>query len=109
MLGLHPCSWTLRDVQMGHSMSVRRQVRCSWFLFRVSGAILVAWLAIGWHPVSAQYRQPATVTSVVDGDTIKVRLDSGQTITVRLIGMDTPEIHHPTKPVQCFGQEAAAR
>lgn len=23
--------------------------------------------------------------------------------------MDTPEIHHPTKPVQCFGPEAAAR
>ena len=24
------------------------------------------------------------------------------------MGVDTPETHHPTKPVQCFGPEAAA-
>ncbi len=27
---------------------------------------------------------------------------------MRLLGVDTPETHHPTKPVQCFGPEAAA-
>lgn len=45
-----------------------------------------------------------TVTEVVDGDTIKVA--SGE--TVRLIGVDTPEVKHPSKPVGCFGQEASA-
>jgi len=30
------------------------------------------------------------------------------TETIRLLGVDTPETHHPTKPVQCYGPEAAA-
>lgn len=46
------------------------------------------------------------VSQVVDGDTIKVIVD-GQTKTVRLIGVDTPEVVDPRKPVQCFGQEAS--
>jgi micrococcal nuclease len=33
-----------------------------------------------------------TVTRVVDGDTLHVRLDSGRTEKVRLIGIDTPEL-----------------
>jgi micrococcal nuclease len=49
------------------------------------------------------------VTAVVDGDTIKVRNDAGGTFTVRLIGIDTPETKHPSKPVQCFGVEASAK
>jgi micrococcal nuclease len=48
-------------------------------------------------------------TSVVDGDTIKVQFDAGGTFTVRLIGIDTPETKHPSKPVQCFGVEASAK
>lgn len=44
------------------------------------------------------------VTKVVDGDTLK--LSDGH--TVRLIGVDTPETVHPTKPVQYFGKEASA-
>jgi endonuclease YncB( thermonuclease family) len=28
---------------------------------------------------------------------------------VRLVGIDTPETKHPSKPVQCFGLEAAQR
>ncbi len=50
---------------------------------------------------------PITVVEVVDGDTIVVRL-RGADETVRLIGIDTPETKHPTKPVQCFGPEASA-
>jgi len=48
----------------------------------------------------------ARVTRVIDGDTIEVDL-AGHTEKVRLLGIDTPETHHPTKPVQCFGQEAS--
>lgn len=47
-----------------------------------------------------------SVTDVVDGDTIKINKD-GQEITLRLIGMDTPETVDPRKPVQCFGKEAS--
>lgn len=48
------------------------------------------------------------VASVVDGDTIKVNID-GRVETIRFIGMDTPEVKDPRKPVQCFGREASAR
>lgn len=43
------------------------------------------------------------VIKVVDGDTIVV----SDNITVRLIGIDTPETVDPRRPVQCFGKEAS--
>ncbi len=46
------------------------------------------------------------VVSVVDGDTIKVEYE-GQTTSVRLIGVNTPETVDPRKDVECFGQEAS--
>ncbi|MFN8130038.1 MAG: thermonuclease family protein [Solirubrobacteraceae bacterium] len=48
------------------------------------------------------------VVKITDGDTIKVRLDSGRTERVRYIGMDTPETKKPGTPVQCFGRAATA-
>jgi micrococcal nuclease len=48
-----------------------------------------------------------TVVDVVDGDTIRVARGE-DTDTVRLLGINTPETHHPRKPVECFGPEAAA-
>jgi micrococcal nuclease len=45
------------------------------------------------------------VREVVDGDTLEVVID-GRRERVRLLGIDTPETKHPTKPVQCFGNEA---
>jgi endonuclease YncB( thermonuclease family) len=44
------------------------------------------------------------VERVVDGDTLVIA--GGDRI--RLIGVDTPETHHPTKAAQPFGQEAFA-
>ena len=48
------------------------------------------------------------VARVVDGDTIKVLVD-GEQISVRIIGLDTPETVHPAKPVEYFGREASQR
>ncbi len=48
--------------------------------------------------------EASTVIRVVDGDTLV--LDGGE--RVRLIGVDTPETVHPTKPVEYFGREASA-
>jgi micrococcal nuclease len=50
----------------------------------------------------------ATMARVVDGDTVDVIFD-GKILRVRLIGIDTPEIVDPRKPVECFGREASAR
>lgn len=46
------------------------------------------------------------VLAVADGDTIVVDM-YGESETIRLIGVDTPETHHPSKPVQCYGPEAS--
>lgn len=48
------------------------------------------------------------VVKVVDGDTIDVLVD-GEVVRVRYIGINTPETVHPTRGVECFGQEASAR
>ena len=45
------------------------------------------------------------ITRVVDGDTVHVRVSTGNE-TVRLIGIDTPETHRPGTPIECFGIEA---
>ncbi len=47
-----------------------------------------------------------SVSSVVDGDTVKVNIN-GTIETLRLIGIDTSETVDPRKPVQCFGKEAS--
>lgn len=64
--------------------------------------------------------ETATVTRVVDGDTIEVAITGrsegpgaglapiGSTQKVRLIGIDTPESVRPGTPVECFGREASA-
>jgi micrococcal nuclease len=48
----------------------------------------------------------ATVTRVVDGDTIEVQLSDGSDEDVRYIGIDTPETVKPGTPVQCGGPRA---
>ncbi len=42
------------------------------------------------------------VVRVIDGDTIEIEGKQ----TVRYIGIDAPELHHPKKSVQCFAKEA---
>lgn len=48
--------------------------------------------------------EKATVTRVIDGDTIHA---GGHKI--RIIGLDAPESKHPRKPVECFSSEATNR
>jgi micrococcal nuclease len=70
-------------------------------------AIATLLVALGLGQSSAR-TSDATVTVLrcVDGDTVVVADADGVETTVRLIGVDTPEIHHPQKPVQRFAQEA---
>lgn len=50
-------------------------------------------------------KQTGTIVNrVIDGDTME--LSSGE--KVRLIGINTPETHHPTRGVECFGKQAEA-
>ena len=69
-------------------------------------AILIAGLA---SLITSAQLDPimARVERVIDGDTIRVR-HQGNSYTVRLMGVDTPETKHPTKTVEYFGREASA-
>ena len=46
------------------------------------------------------------VLSVSDGDTLRIEYN-GVNTPLRLIGIDTPEINHPSEPIQCYGPEAS--
>ncbi|UHA72042.1 thermonuclease family protein [Paenibacillus sp. 481] len=53
-------------------------------------------------------RISAKVVKVVDGDTLDIQLENGQSNErIRLLLVDTPESVHPKKPVQPFGREAS--
>ncbi|PWJ27228.1 micrococcal nuclease [Branchiibius hedensis] len=54
-----------------------------------------------------QAGRTATVTHVVDGDTVDVMLD-GMKQRVRLLNVNTPESVDPDKPVECMANEASA-
>jgi endonuclease YncB( thermonuclease family) len=47
------------------------------------------------------------VKNVTDGDTVSVEV-YGQTQSVRLIGVDTPETVAPGQPIGCYGKKASA-
>jgi micrococcal nuclease len=49
--------------------------------------------------------QRAQVVDVVDGDTVKVRTAAGTALTIRVLGIDTPEVYGGT---ECWGPEASA-
>jgi micrococcal nuclease len=74
-------------------------------------ALFAAVAAFALHrfggPASPGGRASGTVTRVVDGDTVHVRID-GDDQAVRYIGVDTPETVKPNTPVQCFGKAASA-
>jgi micrococcal nuclease len=72
-------------------------------------AVLLGSISVGWW-LGGHASRPtlATVVQTIDGDTIVVRARSGAQLTIRMLGVDTPETHHPHKPVECFGPEAEA-
>jgi micrococcal nuclease len=69
-------------------------------------AVAVLVVQLRHHPRATTLGR-AQVVRVVDGDTIRVRLD-GRTERVRYIGVDTPESVKPGTPVECFAKRAAA-
>ncbi len=46
------------------------------------------------------------ITKVIDGDTAYARFTDGSKEKVRFIGVDAPEINHPTLGLEKFGSEA---
>ena len=80
----------------------------------VAGALVVgipasmatAAVGVGVGSLMLPSSETATVTKIVDGDTLDVRLESGTT-RVRLLNVDAPESVKPGTPVQCMSLEAS--
>jgi micrococcal nuclease len=68
------------------------------------GAPLVRSGSPGAGRIVAAAAQAGTVRKIVDGDTIDVRV-AGKTVRVRLLQIDTPEVH---SGAECWGRQASA-
>jgi len=74
-------------------------------VFALAAALLASLLAAPSPSPAAKCANPpepqnlfqALVTRVIDGDTLQVRLRTGPPERVRLLGIDTPEVHDSTK------------
>lgn len=75
----------------------------------VACAVVLGGCTTSSTPAAAEPGDVATVTRVIDGDTVIVEPERGGTIRVRLIGVDTPETVKPNTAPQCFGREASDR
>jgi micrococcal nuclease len=59
---------------------------------------------------SSTVQTNASVVRVVDGDTFVAKEDGvSDDVTIRMLGINTPETVDPRKPVECFGKEASAK
>ena len=99
------------DMLMRTLQKKKRGLNTMLISFLLGAALLLvqAWLSPTLQPENQQEEVGALsrVVRIVDGDTVVIDRNNA-TETIRLIGVDTPELHHPTKPVQCFAREAAA-
>ena len=79
----------------------------------VQSAPAVQGQSISNPPIAIPSRKPTStpiqgyfkVSSIIDGDTIRVIIN-GKSEKVRLLGIDSPESSDPRKSVQCFAKEA---
>jgi micrococcal nuclease len=102
--GYEPCSICNPPVLSGAGAA---EAAGSRELYRVNAASLAGSAAAD---ITRMVR--AEVVGHVDGDTIRVRIPDppaglGAVETIRLIGVDTPETVHPSRPVEAFGREAS--
>ena len=58
--------------------------------------------------IFVEIKQTGRVLKVIDGDTVSVEL-GGLKQTIRVIGINSPEVVDPRKTVECFGRESSQR
>ena len=80
------------------------------------GVIVVCGIFIGiiWFSVYSRSQDVTfdpektyLVARVLDGDTFDIRVGK-KIVTIRMLGIDTPETVDPRRPAECFGTEASA-
>ena len=68
------------------------------------GSLLLLLLTLLFRE-SPELPVPPSSITVSDGDTISMEIQ-GERETIRYLLMDTPELHHPSRPVEELGKEA---
>jgi micrococcal nuclease len=74
-------------------------------LFNVLAVVLVGFVVAACRDEHALPADVGVVERVVDGDTVELRI-GGRDERVRLIGIDTPELHTESGVPECFAVEA---
>lgn len=74
-------------------------IQTAFFIVFLIGGTPFPYTAVG---APAFQLERARVRRVIDGDTIVT--DEG--VRIRYIGIDSPETHHPRRPVECLGKKA---
>ena len=87
-------------------MTKRQQKALVVAIVGLCATIFGLWQQSARPQVSASPADGFRVLKVVDGDTVEIDY-YGQPTKLRLIGLDTPEVVDPRKPVQCYGREAS--
>jgi micrococcal nuclease len=90
----------------GKLYSMKKRLLPIFFLLSVLAGIFSYQGNVPSKMIHEPLSEPYHIIRVVDGDTIIVQINSKKE-TVRLIGLDTPEIVDPRKPVECFGKESS--
>lgn len=71
----------------------------------VSGSLVIGFAVAAVSSASISSDRKGVVERIIDGDTLVASV-AGQSTTIRLLNIDTPETKHPDQPVQCLGSEA---
>lgn len=88
---------------MPHIYGTMTDIRALWKALSLAALLVI----VGCTQKSETEVSEGTVIEVIDGDTVDLSI-AGSRQRVRLIGIDTPETKHPTKPVECYGPEATS-
>lgn len=84
-------------------MSGRRATRPLPALLLAFLLVAAGCVSVGSSPLAEGEGRQATVTHVIDGDTVDVRFADGSTDTVRLLGVDSPELDGRNQPEEFEG------
>jgi micrococcal nuclease len=88
--------------------------RISTALAVITISIVAVFGALGYYIVQAatsitiDEHEQYVVREVKDGDTFTVMIGRHE-VTIRILGIDTPETVDPRKPEQCYGKEASIK
>jgi micrococcal nuclease len=89
-----------------HRLLKNRQLRTLIALLLIVAAAYIADVPFPIPQGEPQLNGFHRVMQVYDGDTIAI-LKDGERVTVRLIGIDTPEVDTPYTKAECYGSEAS--